>query len=143
MSSIRSVVLALSGMAAGIALALACNGEGSAADAADGGACDCPPAEPPLEGRIVRVSNSLEIAENSVGSLAVGCDTGSLDGKEGILLGGSCSLQSLSSEAFLNYAGISPQTGGENTWFCQWRNDGDDPDTMITTAVCLVLPGQD
>ena len=143
MSSIRSIVLALSGLAAGIALALACNGESSTADAADGGSCDCPPAEPPLEGRIVKVSNSFEIAENSAGSLSVSCHPGSLDGKEGMLLAGSCSLQSFSSEAFLNYAGILPQEGGENTWSCRWTNESDDPNTMIATAVCLVLPGQD
>jgi F0F1-type ATP synthase membrane subunit c/vacuolar-type H+-ATPase subunit K len=145
MTSMRSILLALAGLAAGIALALACDGDGSAADAADGGACDCPAAEPPLEGRIVRVTNSSEIAAQSIGAVGAGCDEGSLDGKDGILIGGSCMLEvpDHASDVNLNYSGISGQPGGGNTWACKWTSTIGTPNTMIATAICLVLPDQE
>lgn len=102
---------------------------------ADAATCDCPAAEPPLAGRIVRVTATAEIAPNGFGTQGVSCAAGST------LLGGSCRLMdgNGNGNVYLNEAGII-NLGGQG-YQCEWHSMSLIAATGIATAICL-MPAQ-
>ncbi len=65
----KTLIIALVGAAVACALILSC-GNDSPGDADAHTTCDCPAAEPPLSGRIVRVTETLALAAQDTGGVA-------------------------------------------------------------------------
>jgi hypothetical protein len=135
----RSIVLVLSGMVAGLALAMSCGDDShgkvdAATDApkADAPAvCDCPPAERPLAGRFVIVSQTQIIAGNATGGQATVCPTGAQ------VISGSCTteLGNPLRDVTLQQSGFYTDPGGG--WHCEFRNNEAIPVTIKVSAICL------
>ena len=125
----KTLIIALGGAAIACALILSCGDDGpGTADAQT--ACDCPAAEPPLSGRIVRVTETVALAAQDIGTSGASCAAGAT------LIGGGCALQTLDKRINLTYA--SPDVGGAETWACSWNNPTTDANTGIATAICLM-----
>jgi hypothetical protein len=110
---LRTLVASLTGFIAGIAFVMACGENGpQVADASDGQVCDCPPAEPPLAGRIVveRYERVAEIAEGEESANA----HRECSNPNAILLSGRCFAE--------NTGGIVLRSSGAsgNVWSCTW-----------------------
>lgn len=115
-------------------LILACGADDSPTDArTDGGTCDCPAAEPPLAGRIVRVSATVSVVPGGPSSVGNLCPTGSA------LLGGGCKLADNVSDP--TYHLINAGSNGNQSGFvCTWPNNGAATRDGIAEAFCLVPP---
>ena len=125
----KTLIIALGGAALACALILSCDNDSP--DSADAQtACDCPTAEPPLSGRIVRVTETVALAAQDSGGLNAPCAAGAT------LIGGGCGLQTVDDRVLLSYA--SPDLGGAETWACRWNNPTTDANTGIATAICLM-----
>lgn len=96
---------------------------------AGGDATACPPAEPPLAGRIVRVRATGLLDPQGVGIAGAGCNGGTL-------LGGSCRLAEGDRDIALSEAGAD--LGGAQLYFCQWNSSSNRPNTPIAEAICLM-----
>ena len=119
----------LTGVALGVTLILACSDDSP--DGADAATCDCPTAEPPLAGRILRARGTVSIAPNDFGTTAVACPTGAT------ILGGSCRLMNGNRLIYLTEAGI--EMGGAAVGYqCFWSSTSNQPDTGIAEAICLM-----
>jgi hypothetical protein len=124
-----SVVLLLSGMLAGVVLVLSCGDDSpSRADAAT---CDCPAAEPPLAGRLVRVNQTVVIDPGTSGYQGAGCPTGS------VLVSGSCT-NSTSSGPDLTLQQSGFIRDDQQGWDCFFKNNSASPVTVKVTAICLM-----
>ncbi len=133
----RTIVTFVLGAIAAIAFLVACGDDAPAsADAAT--ECDCPAAEAPLNGRIVRRALEMEAGAMQEQTITQGCEEGE------VLLGGSCSaLQPQGGGAInLRQAGFTSQQDPETTpwWVCTWENNDPNPNTVTATVVCLVPP---
>ncbi len=126
-----SVVLLLAGMLAGIVLVLSC-GDDSPGNA-DAATCDCPAAESPIAGRLLRVSNTEIINPNSNGVEGVACPEG------GLLISGMCTNETVSSGADLTLQQSGTDGNGQG-WGCWFKNNSASPVTIKVTAICL-MPG--
>ena len=127
---IRSLFAAIGGMAAALILVIACGDDGVQSVDAQA-TCDCPPAEPPLSGRIAIETNSIALeASGARQSVIATCPDGAL------LLSGGCRLEEANAAITLNEVGRSP-AGGEN-WRCAWQNDTVNTNTGIAEAYCLM-----
>ena len=124
----KTLIIALTGAALACALILSC-GNDSPGDA-DAATCDCPAAEPPLAGRIVRVTNTVALAAQDTNQTNADCAAG------GTLIGGGCALQTVDDRIFVSYA--SPDIGGSESWACRWNNSTTDANTGVATAICLM-----
>ncbi len=126
-----SVVLLLAGMLAGIVLVLSC-GDDSPGNA-DAATCDCPTAEPPIAGRLVRVSSTEVINPGTNNSASEGCPEG------GLLISGMCTHETASSgpDLTLQQSGVDDNLQHWNCWF---KNNSASPVTIKVTAICL-MPG--
>ncbi len=116
------------------ALLVSCDEDNRATvDASTG--CDCEPAEPaepaepPLAGRIVSLRDSREIPADRYGDNLIACDPG------GILLGGSCDVESLGRVLLVKATEASE---GSTTWICGWFNDTAEPVVVTAVAKCLM-----
>lgn len=118
----------IAGAVLGIGVIVACSDD-SPGDA-DAAACNCPAAEPPLTGRVVRTRGTGPIDANGVGVAGAGCNGG------GILLGGSCRLMSGNRSIYLTEAGAD--VGGAHLYYCKWSSASGVADTGIAEAVCLM-----
>ena len=125
----KTLIIALTGAALACALILSCGDDsGSPADAHT--TCDCPAAEPPLSGRIVRVTNTVALAAQDTNHANADCAAGAT------LIGGGCGLQTADDRIFLSHA--TPDQGGAESWGCRWNNPTTDANTGIATAICLM-----
>jgi hypothetical protein len=126
-----SVALVFAGMLAGIVLVLSCGDDSpSKADAAT---CDCPAAEPPIAGRLVRVSNTQIVNPNSNAFASTACP------RDGLLISGSCTNDTSSGpDVTLQQSGV--YTDNEQGWDCFFKNNSASPVTVKATAICL-MPG--
>ena len=124
----KTVIIALTGAALACALILSC-GNDSPGDA-DAATCDCPAAEPPLAGRIVRVTETVALAAQDTAGVNVDCAANAT------LVGGSCGLQTVDDRIMVTYA--SPDLGGAETWACSWNNPTTTANTGVATAICLM-----
>jgi hypothetical protein len=130
MNALRWASGALAGATAAIALMIACGDDSpSGADAA---VCDCPAAEPPLEGRIVVISGSGDIPPNGTGGGVASCPAGA------VLLGGSCAIEEAGGGAgdlLLVTAGRLPLNA---IYDCEWKSTRPTMSKGAATITCLV-----
>jgi hypothetical protein len=103
-------------------------------DAQQPAVCDCPAAEPPLAGRVVRIEGTGDIDANAPASASARCPS------DATLLSGSCTLEEHDAAITVNESGF-PNSG--QVWRCEWNNPGSNANVGIATAVCLVPPGTD
>lgn len=143
MRTVKLASLVLGGMAAGIALVIACGDDMRAQDAgaADGATCDCPTPEP-IENRIRYVrAEKMWPAHDNGGPANLGADCTDF-GLQARVLGGTC------------LAGTEGVTGvregvwsggyivdGAPTFVCSFRNTTDFDVPVKATATCLVPEG--
>ena len=126
-----SVSLLLAGMLAGIVLVLSC-GDDSPGNA-DAATCDCPAAELPIAGRLMRFSNTRTIDPGSASGNSAGCPQG------GLLISGSCTNNASSApDLTLQQSGFYTDTS--QGWSCEFKNNSAVPVTIKVTAICL-MPG--
>ena len=121
--------LVLSGAVGGAGFIIACSDDSPGN--ADAGTCECAAAEPPLNGRIVRVRDQVSIAPNEFATAGPACAQG------GTVLGGSCRLMSSDPNVLLSEAGIAFDTA----YTCRWKSTSAQPATGIGEVVCL-MPAQ-
>lgn len=126
----RTILAAISGAVLACALILSCSDSPSGADAQE--TCDCPAAEPPLTGRIVRVTQTVALPAQGDAFIAANCAAG------GVLVGGGCATEVASSQIPLWRA--TPDEGGAEVFSCGWTNSTTDANTGIATAICLMPP---
>ncbi len=124
----KNVTLLLCGAAIAATLVLACSDDAvTPVDAADAATCDCPAAEPPLAGRIVKRTQAITVPANGTTSGGAGCMQG-----ETILGGGCTSLQSGS--LVLKQSGVRPDA---ESYDCSWSSTSPTDVPATATAVCL------
>jgi hypothetical protein len=125
-----SVTLLITGMLAGIILVLSC-GDNSPSNA-DAATCDCPVAELPIAGRLVRINQTTVIPPNTTDVASTGCPPG------GLLISGSCT------DTIPELADLTLQQSGfirndEQGWNCAFRNNNMTTSVTIkATAICLM-----
>jgi len=124
----KTLIIGLAGAALACVLILSCGNDSPGS--ADAATCDCPAAEPPLSGRIVRVTETVALAAQDIGGTGASCAAGAT------LLGGGCALQTLDDRVTVSYT--SPDVGGAESWTCSWNNPTTDANTGIATAICLM-----
>jgi hypothetical protein len=138
----RSALLLVTGAASGVAFVLSCGDNLSVkanADAAIDAAkapdaaptCDCPPAEPPLAGRFVVVSNTETIAANDFGTQSALCPAGSQ------LISGSCTQDLLNPIPNLTLRQSGFFEAFPTEWWCSFRNNEPFPVTIRVSVICL------
>lgn len=131
---LKYVLCAVFGATLALAAIISCgNNAMSQADAAVPDAhasCSCPPAEPPLAGRIKYVTNTVSIPANMPAVQNANCPIGAM------VLGGSCGLDQNNTAITLSQSA----TGKINhsVWACAWNNPTNTADTGIVTAICLI-----
>jgi hypothetical protein len=130
--TLSNLMSAACGAGVAVALLLACSDDSpSVADAADGAACDCPSAEPPLAGRLVRVRGEVQLGPLSSDVASAGCPFGAT------VVSGDCSL--LPGPRRNTVLGQSLAVIGDGeSWRCGWDNQNDETLTGVATALCLV-----
>jgi len=138
----KMILTALASAATAAALVIACGDDSpthvdAAIDSrADAAACDCPAAEPPLAGRIMRVRGFDDALEPSgVGVSGAACPAGA------ILLNGWCDIVNDAGtppQARITTIGASPTA--PNTWLCVWENSAFGSAVVHAEAVCLLPP---
>lgn len=124
-------VTLVTGVVAGIGIIVACSDD-SPGDA-DAASCNCPAAEPPLAGRIVRGRGTGPIDPNGEGFASAGCQLGAT------LLSGSCRLMNGNRSISLTEAGFV--NGGGQGYQCQWSSSSPVANTGIAEVICL-MPAQ-
>lgn len=134
----RPLVAALCGSVATLSLILACGDDSpSAVDASTDGPppqCNCPAAEPPLEGRIMRFTNRAVLTAPG-GNTGVGCG-----GPVGsVMLGGSCRVEDRA-DTGVQLKESAIRDDDPNAWSCFYSKSSDTPNAIIAEAICLVPP---
>ena len=138
----KMILTALASAATAAVLVIACGDDSpthvdAAIDSrADAAACDCPAAEPPLAGRIMRVRGlDGPLGPSGGGASLATCPTGA------ILLSGWCDIVNdpgTPPQARITTIGASPTT--PNTWLCVWENSAFGSAVVHAEAVCLLPP---
>lgn len=139
MRFIRTTCLLLTGVALGIAVVVACGNDDPAitdASADDAGAaqCDCPAAEPPLEGRIIQIEDLRQLANDGFQNASAQCESGT------VLLGGGCQVNDTDQDRLHLY--VAGSNGDGRSYACRWDNpDGATIDEVRAWATCYVPAG--
>lgn len=138
MRNAKNLVMILVGIALGVALVLACDGEDGAPDAAAAGdamGCDCLQAEP-IERRIRTISEeSMTSSDQLTVSASVSC--GAL-ASDAVLLGGSCDAGAVEAELLQ----LKSSNSGARAYACHWINSNLTNGAKVkATAICLVPEG--
>lgn len=124
----RTILAAISGAVLACALILSCSDD-SPTEADAQVACDCPSAEPPLAGRIVRVTQTVAIPAQGSAIVNANCSENAL------LIGGGCRVDQSNPGITLSNSAPEPDPNIEG-FFCVWNNPGV-ANTGIATAICL------
>ena len=129
MSIVRFASRVTTGLAVGVILLLSCADD--APGQADAAACQCPAAEPPLAGRIQRVTNTSTILANDDGGVNAGCPDGAL------IIGGACATSPEAGvyNVVLQY---SHQSDSGRVWVCRFHNNEAMPIDIRASVYCLV-----
>jgi hypothetical protein len=98
---------------------------------ADAAACQCPAAEPPLAGRIQRVTNTSTMPANGDGGVNAGCPDGAL------IIGGGCATtpETTAHNIILQY---SHQSDSGRVWVCRFHNNEATPVDIRASVYCLI-----
>ena len=122
----HALLFAVSGAAAGIAFVLSCWNHTSQSDAAT---CDCPASEPPIAGRIKRISTTKAVAGLATELGVAPCPDGSL------LVSGSCMNGDIGlPDIVLQQSGVLTDDHG---WECVFKNNTNNTVTIKVTEFCL------
>lgn len=127
----KTLSTTLFGAVLGISLVLACGDDGHDIDAAradDAATCDCPAAEPPITGRIMVRTSTVDIAANDVASNLAACNSGEE------MLGGGCESLTALDDMTL----VSSARDDAGSWKCTWRNANPVAQPTTAQAFCLV-----
>lgn len=129
MSFGKSFVLVAAGALAGIAFLLSCSDD--APGTADAATCDCPAAEPPITGRIVRVANTKVIPANTTSGEGVSCP------QDATLLSGSCTQANINPthDIIVQEGGFYGTT--DQAWNCTFKNNEAVDVEVKVSAICL------
>lgn len=133
MTSFRSIVILLAGVAAGCVLVVACSDD-SPSDA-DAAVCDCPAAEPPLAGRIVRVRDTNTIQPGGGGAAGPTCPTGA------VALGGACQVMNDDDRIQVQESRFIT-VGADQGYQCRWTGRDATVANMGTAEVVCLVPAQ-
>jgi hypothetical protein len=132
MSRASSFASLVTGVAVGILLVIACSDDSPGqVDAADGGACNCPAAEPPLAGRVTHVRLDNNLSPGGGGIASVACPAGA------IALGGSCEVATPDTNVVLLSSSFA--AGG---FVCNWSTVGATMTRLATAEVVCLMPAQ-
>lgn len=123
------------GVAIGITFTLSCEQDNpSRADAADASMCNCPPAEPPIFGRVVEVKANYVIPANTHGTHGEICPGVS----PGIVLNGGCTAEPPQPNGSIVLEQSAPDADG---WDCSWNNPSF-VDVPVHVIVRCLMPAQ-
>jgi hypothetical protein len=125
------------GVITGLVVVVACGDDSPQSIDAAPLECNCPAAEPPLAGRVVRVESRGDIAAIALGGAGLRCPP------DGIPLGGSCSLVQLDGieQVRLVTAG-DPVEDSPTQWACTWFNESNALVTGVASLNCLMPAAQ-
>lgn len=130
------IASSLASAAFAVTLVVACSDDSPPpADAQDAAVCDCPAAEPPLQGRIVPVVVPDTVPPMDIAIATAQCQDG------GILLGGGCREVGLDGRIVIRSAGpmrIDPNRPG---FHCSWLSTSPAAINVEAEAICL-MPAQ-
>jgi hypothetical protein len=129
----KTVLALLVGLVCGVVLVMSCGDQTSPArvDAAPQ-QCDCPAAEPPLAGRIVRVTSDRSIPAMELNAVVAICESGT------ILISGGCFARSTDPKYVLHSAYPGPDGATDpRAWICEFYNGTAAPVTSTAYATCL------
>jgi hypothetical protein len=137
MKTMTFISTLIGGLVAGIALTLSCGDNPKPADAADGGTCNCPAAEPPIASRIVEARKDFTLPANSSrNSGSVVCPGAG----PYVVINGGCTANINDSVMLMQSFPDGP--GATSTgWTCAWNNLTN-ADVMVTAIVHCLTPPQ-
>ncbi|MBP8811120.1 MAG: hypothetical protein KBG48_10540 [Kofleriaceae bacterium] len=128
-TNISKLAIAACGLLAGVVLVVSCSDD-SPGDA-DAAACDCPAAEPPLNGRIVAVRASNPIQPGTGGGQGASCPAGA------IVLGGACEV--MTPDRAIQVSSSRVDRSANHAYVCEWSaRDATVANTGTAEAICLV-----
>lgn len=127
------IASSLASAAFAVTLVVACSDD-SPTDA-DAAVCDCPAAEPPLQGRVVSVVVPASIPANGGGGAGAGCPSGAT------LLGGGCRNLSDDVRVLLYDAGPNRIVPTQPGYDCYWISTSPSVVMAQAEAICL-MPAQ-
>lgn len=132
MSRTRLLLGIASGVVLGSTLVVACSDD-SPPDA-DAAVCDCPAAEPPLEGRIVSVrGTATPINPGGAGGALVNCPLGAT------VLGGACEVANDDPNVLLQDSRFNRPVGASQQFSCKWSAlNATVANSGVAEAICLV-----
>jgi hypothetical protein len=125
----RSAVRLTTGLTASVLLILSCSDDSPGH--ADAAACQCPAAEPPLAGRIQRVTNTRTVPANGDDGVNAACPDGAL------IIGGGCATSPETSvhNVVLQF---SHQDDTGRVWVCRFHNNEATPVGIRASVYCLI-----
>ncbi len=134
---LRTFATVIASAAATFVFFFACSDDGGSPmdAAADASTCNCPAAEPPLEGRLTIVSMTLADQGGSPGSVALTATCP--DNAE--LLGGGCNVTGPGANTLTLYTS-SRTASGPYAYGCRWNNPTGATVTIEAWASCLAPP---
>jgi hypothetical protein len=128
----KSIVALVVGFICGIVVVISCGDQTPTTADASVQQCDCPASEPPLAGRIVRVTNNEQILPMSSDGVGVFCPIGT------ILLSGGCLARSTDPKYTLNSSNPGPDDDPNPVaWNCRFYNGTSAAVTSTAYATCL------
>lgn len=149
----KTILSLICGVTSGITLVISCGDnyrldldaaptiDAAQVDAAPAPGCDCPAVEPPLAGRIVVFTSSVDIPANRSGIWGARCLTlGPQSVLLGVALGGSCMLDSGGSNQNVTLMESGFYNTPHDDWLCLFHNHDSVPVTVRASTVCLMPP---
>jgi hypothetical protein len=127
-----TLTILLLGFIVGVVFVISCGDDQSPSRADAAVQCDCPATEPPLAGRIVRVTSDGSIPAMSFSGPVVFCEPGT------IVLSGGCFARSSDPKYILNSSNPTPP-GDPNPigWACDFYNGTAAAVTSSAYVTCL------
>lgn len=99
----------------------------------DAAGCACPPAEPPLAGRIITERGTVLIGANDTGAIGAGCPSGAT------ILGGGCYVEGNGDRRIvLNRAGFDRRVPQLLVYQCNFTSTAPIEHVIVAEAVCLM-----
>lgn len=131
---IKAIALVLFGATIATGLLISCSDD-SPRDV-DAAVCDCPAAESPIPGRVMRIRGQDDVlAANGVARGIATCPAGAT-----LITGwcGSVNMAGTPPQLALVQAGAEPSQPG--VWQCDWQNYNGGSATVHAEVVCLMPP---
>jgi hypothetical protein len=128
----KTLAVLFVGFIVGVVFVVSCGDDHSPPEVDAAVQCDCPAAEPPLTGRIVRVATDRTIPAMSFSGVSALCDA------DTTLVSGGCFARSSDAKYILNSSYPAPP-GSSNPagWVCEFYNGTPSPVTSSAYVTCL------